>query len=87
MNTVAVFIMSVAISHTASVRSGMLACNPNDKKQKPVIYAFDGKHLIKDNSTGPIVDPEQVGIDLARKLINQGADKILAKIFKEFRGK
>ena len=49
MNTVAVFIMSVVISHTASERSGMLACNPNDKTKKPVIYAFDGKHLIKDN--------------------------------------
>ena len=49
MNTVVLFIMSVAISHTASERSGMLACNPNDETQKPVIYAFDGKHLIKDN--------------------------------------
>ena len=49
MNTLVLFIMSVAISHTASERSGMLAFNPNDKKQKLVIYAFDGKHLIKDN--------------------------------------
>ena len=49
MNTVVLFIISVAISHTASERSGMLACNPNDKTKKPVIYAFDGKHLIKDN--------------------------------------
>ncbi len=49
MNTVAVFIMSVSISHTASERSGMLACNPNDETKKPVIYAFDGKHLIKNN--------------------------------------
>ena len=42
MNTVALLIMSVVISHTASERSGMLACNPNDETQKPVIYAFDG---------------------------------------------
>ena len=52
-----------------------------------MVASIDGKDLIKDNSVGPIVNPEQVGIDLARKLINQGADKILANIFKEFREK
>ena len=29
--------------------SGMLACNPNDKDKKPVLYAFDGEYLIRDN--------------------------------------
>ena len=29
--------------------SGMLACNPNNKDKKPVIYAFDGEYLIRDN--------------------------------------
>ena len=28
---------------------GMLACNPNDKDKKPVLYAFDGEYLIRDN--------------------------------------
>lgn len=29
--------------------SGMLACNPNETSEKPVIYAFDGEYLIRDN--------------------------------------
>ena len=29
--------------------SGMLACNPNEASKKPVIYAFDGEYLIRDN--------------------------------------
>tara|TARA_B100001029_G_C15026517_1_gene433975 strand:- start:500 stop:1450 length:951 start_codon:yes stop_codon:yes gene_type:complete len=52
-----------------------------------MVASIDGKNLIKDISQGPIDKPEQVGIDLAKKLINQGADKILAEIFKEFREK
>ena len=52
-----------------------------------MVASVDGKNLIKDISQGPIDKPEQVGIDLAKKLINQGADKILAEIFKEFREK
>ncbi len=52
-----------------------------------MVASIDGKNLIKDISQGPIDKPEQVGIDLAKKLIIQGADKILAEIFKEFREK
>ena len=29
--------------------SGMIACNRNDKDKKPVIYAFDGEYLMRDN--------------------------------------
>lgn len=29
--------------------SGILACNPNKTGAKPVIYAFDGKYLLRDN--------------------------------------
>ena len=52
-----------------------------------MVASIDGKTLIKDNSIGSLNEPEKIGIDLARKLINQGADKILAEIFKEFREK
>mgnify|MGYP001174880356 FL=1 len=52
-----------------------------------MVASIDGKTLIKDNSIGSLNEPEKIGIDLARKLIDQGADKILAEIFKEFRDK
>ena len=52
-----------------------------------MVASIDGKTLIKDNSIGSLNEPEKIGIDLARKLIDQGADKILAEIFKEFREK
>ena len=28
---------------------GMLACNPIDENKKPVIYPFDGEHLLRDS--------------------------------------
>ncbi|MDA9158946.1 hypothetical protein N9O21_00100 [Rhodobacteraceae bacterium] len=31
--------------------SGILACNPNKTGRKPVLYAFDGKYLLRDNQT------------------------------------
>ncbi len=50
-----------------------------------MVASIDGKKLIKDHSKGNINEPEKVGIILAEKLKNKGADEILAEIFKEFR--
>ena len=50
-----------------------------------MVASIDGKTLIKDKSIGPSTDPERIGKDLANKLKNQGAEKILEEIFNEFR--
>ena len=50
-----------------------------------MVASIDGKKLIKDKSIGPSTDPERIGKDLANKLKNQGAEKILEEIFNEYR--
>ena len=50
-----------------------------------MVASLDGERLIKDQVIGNINDPELVGIELAKRLKLQGADKILRKIFEEFR--
>ena len=50
-----------------------------------MVASLDGERLIKDQVIGNINDPELVGIELAKKLKLQGADKILSEIFEEFR--
>jgi len=50
-----------------------------------MVASLDGKRLIKDRVIGNINDPELVGIELAKRLKLQGADKILSEIFEEFR--
>ncbi len=50
-----------------------------------MVASLDGERLIKDQVIGNINDPELVGIELAKKLKLQGADKILGEIFEEFR--
>ena len=52
-----------------------------------MVASIDGNKLIKDKSIGDSNTPEEVGKKLAEKLKLQGADKILAEIFEEFRGK
>ena len=50
-----------------------------------MVASLDGVRLIKDQVIGNINDSELVGIELAKKLKLQGADKILREIFEEFR--
>ena len=50
-----------------------------------MVASLDGKRLIKDQVIGNINDPELIGIELAKELKLQGADKILSEIFEEFR--
>jgi len=50
-----------------------------------MVASIDGKQLIKDRVSGRIDNPEEVGKNLAYKLKNQGADKILKEIFEKFR--
>ena len=50
-----------------------------------MVASLDGERLIKDQNIGNINDPEQVGKELAEKLKQQGAEKILSEIFEQFR--
>ncbi|MFS8812489.1 hydroxymethylbilane synthase, partial [Synechococcus sp. R55.7] len=46
---------------------------------------LDGRRLIRDTQTGSTADPEAVGMALAEKLKQQGADEILQAIFAQAR--
>jgi hydroxymethylbilane synthase len=46
-----------------------------------IVASVDGKKVVKDTVTGEAQDAEQVGIELAQRLRQQGAQEILAEIF------
>ncbi|HEY9621721.1 MAG TPA: hydroxymethylbilane synthase [Crinalium sp.] len=46
-----------------------------------LVAALDGKTVVKDSVTGPADQAEQIGIDLAHRLKEQGAQVILNDIF------
>ena len=50
-----------------------------------MVASIDGKQLIKEKASGFIEDPEAIGKNLACKLKDLGADKILKDIFEQFR--
>lgn len=48
-----------------------------------MVARLDGQRLIKDSIEGAATDAEQIGIDLANRLREQGATEILEEIFRE----
>ena len=51
MRTILVIIfMTLATQANAADRSGMFVCTPLSSSDKPIIYSFDGKFLIRDNN-------------------------------------
>tara|TARA_Y100001968_G_scaffold324529_1_gene364090 strand:+ start:1464 stop:2408 length:945 start_codon:yes stop_codon:yes gene_type:complete len=50
-----------------------------------MVASLDGKKLLRDFKEGSIEEPEKIGIELAKSLKDQGAEKILQEIFKEVR--
>ncbi len=48
-----------------------------------LVASLDGKKLVKDIVTGTAADAEQIGLELARKLREQGAQEILDAILAE----
>ncbi|ODG98893.1 hydroxymethylbilane synthase [Nostoc sp. KVJ20] len=46
-----------------------------------LVASVDGKRLVKDSVTGTVSEAENLGIQLAHKLRQQGATEILAEIF------
>jgi len=47
-----------------------------------MVASLDGKQLIRDKKIGSVVEPEEIGIELANILKSQGAGEILQEIFK-----
>lgn len=47
----------------------------------------DGSKVIHGERRGPIQDAEKMGIELAEELLNQGADKILQRVYQDNVGK
>ncbi|MFZ4565613.1 MAG: hydroxymethylbilane synthase [Prochlorococcaceae cyanobacterium] len=50
-----------------------------------MVASLDGQHLIRDSVSGPRLDPEALGVELAERLRSQGAGEILARIFADAR--
>ena len=50
-----------------------------------VVASLDGKRLVKDVATGLASEAEQLGVELAHRLRQQGAQEILDEIFVEVR--
>jgi hydroxymethylbilane synthase len=48
---------------------------------KGLVAELDGSRLIRNEITGPPDEAEEMGVDLARMLLDAGADEILARIY------
>jgi hydroxymethylbilane synthase len=45
-----------------------------------LIASLDGKEIIRDKMSGPVHEPEKLGRNLAKALLEQGGDKILREV-------
>ncbi|MDC3213569.1 hydroxymethylbilane synthase [Pseudoalteromonas distincta] len=48
-----------------------------------LVGAVDGSEILRDEVAGHVNDAEKLGIELAKKLLAQGADKILAEVYRD----
>jgi len=48
-----------------------------------LVGAVDGSEILRDEVTGHVNDAEKLGTELAKKLLAQGADKILAEVYRD----
>lgn len=46
-----------------------------------MVSSIDGKCLLKSTITGSAENPEAIGVELAEKLLNSGADRILEEVY------
>ncbi|MCX6123087.1 MAG: hydroxymethylbilane synthase [Ignavibacteriales bacterium] len=58
--------------------------NGNELRLNAVIGSLDGKRIVRGKKIGTIVDAEQIGIDLAKELFQQGGKEILEEIRQPF---
>lgn len=48
-----------------------------------LVGAIDGSEILRDEISGHVNNAEKLGIELAKKLLAQGADKILADVYRD----
>lgn len=48
-----------------------------------LVGAVDGSQILRGEQSGPVADAEQLGIRLAESLLAQGADQILAEVYRD----
>ncbi|MDN3413941.1 MULTISPECIES: hydroxymethylbilane synthase [unclassified Pseudoalteromonas] len=48
-----------------------------------LVGAIDGSEILRDEICGHVDDAEKLGVELAKKLLAQGADKILADVYRD----
>ncbi len=48
-----------------------------------LVGAIDGSEILRDEISGHVDDAEKLGVELAKKLLVQGADKILADVYRD----
>ena len=73
--------MSRTLGGSCNVPLGAHAIIENNiLKIQGFVASIDGKEMIKDKVEGPVEDAEKLGEKLAKQLLDQGADKILASL-------
>jgi hydroxymethylbilane synthase len=73
--------MSRALGGSCNVPLGAYAVIENKTlKLQGFVASIDGKAMIKDKIEGSVEDAEKLGEKLAKQLLDQGADKILASL-------
>jgi hydroxymethylbilane synthase len=73
--------MSRTLGGSCNVPLGAYAIIENKiLKLQGFVASIDGKEMIKDRIEGSIADAEKLGEKLAKQLLDQGADKILASL-------
>lgn len=48
-----------------------------------LVGAVDGSQMLRDEVSGHVNDADKLGVELAEKLLAQGADKILAQVYRD----
>ncbi|KAF7771375.1 hydroxymethylbilane synthase [Pseudoalteromonas undina] len=48
-----------------------------------LVGAIDGSEILRDEISGHVDDAEKLGVELAKKLLAQGADKVLADVYRD----
>lgn len=62
---------------------GFATLNGNEITLNALVGALDGSTIIRASGVADIEDAEQLGISVAEQLLAQGADKILAEVYKD----
>jgi hydroxymethylbilane synthase len=57
--------------------------NDDQVHLRGLVGAIDGSEILHDEISGHVDDAEELGVELAKKLLAQGADRILADVYRD----